>query len=409
MNAPNRRPWWALLLVATVVAAPVVASQSRAALTLSDALTLARQESPDAAAERARVTAARSARDAAGRLPNPLVEFRSENWGPDPGLPLDTFATLTQTIELGGKRGARRGVADAGLGSAEARESLARAHRSVEISQLYLTALRHRERQRVLAEQASDLMSLVRVVGARAAVGAAPESDLFKMQTEEARAGADLVRAELAASRALLHLTSRLGVDATLDALAWPPAPPLPDGAAEAALSRRPDLVAAARVVDAARQVLRTERARGVPDAAITTGVKRTGGMNTGVLAVTLAVPLFDRNRAARLLAEGQVAAAEFERDALTRRARGELVATRQAAAALAVRAGSARAALVTPARAARAAARAAFDAGALDVMRLLDAERVATDAALTTIDLDIDAIAAAIDARVAAGEDPLP
>ncbi len=40
---------------------------------------------------------------------------------------------------------------------------------------------------------------------------------------------------------------------------------------------------------------------------------------------------------------------------------------------------------------------------------RLVDAERLYVDAATAALDLEIDAVAAAIEARLAAGEDPLP
>jgi outer membrane protein TolC len=108
-------------------------------------------------------------------------------------------------------------------------------------------------------------------------------------------------------------------------------------------------------------------------------------------------------------VAQGQVLAAERDRDALARRALGEMGATRAAARDLAEEVGRAAAMLVEPARGALAAARAAFDTGAFDIMRLLDAERVYTDAALVALDLEIDAVLSAIEARVAAGEDPLP
>jgi hypothetical protein len=44
-----------------------------------------------------------------------------------------------------------------------------------------------------------------------------------------------------------------------------------------------------------------------------------------------------------------------------------------------------------------------------MDVLRLVDAERVFIDAALVTLTLELDAISAVIDARLAAGEEPLP
>jgi outer membrane protein TolC len=103
------------------------------------------------------------------------------------------------------------------------------------------------------------------------------------------------------------------------------------------------------------------------------------------------------------------VAAAEHERDAVLRRARAEVESTRAAAQQLATRARDIRTTLVTPAAGARGAARAAFQAGVLDLLRLLDAERVFTDAELAAIELETEAVMAAIEARLAAGEDPLP
>jgi outer membrane protein TolC len=90
-------------------------------------------------------------------------------------------------------------------------------------------------------------------------------------------------------------------------------------------------------------------------------------------------------------------------------RVRGLIAATRPVAVALASRAAEAPTTLVAPALAARNAARAAFAAGALDVLRLVDAERVYVDAALAAIDLASDAVAAAIETRQVAGEEPLP
>ncbi len=188
-----------------------------------------------------------------------------------------------------------------------------------------------------------------------------------------------------------------------------PPLPALPAIDDEAALKRRPDVTAAERAVVSAQQALRLEDARGTPDPALNAGYKRTGGYNTGLFTVTMPLPLWDHNRVNRILAQGHVTAAELERAAVERRARGEMAATRMAAGRLSERARDIRTRLVEPARGAREAARAAFASGALDVLRLVDAERVFTDATLVAIDIEIDAVAAAIEARLAAGEDPLP
>ena len=399
----------ALALLCAALAAPATAQTAGGPLTLADALTRARAEAPALAAVRARIDGARDARLRAGRLVNPAVELRSENWasGAPGGLPLDVFATVTQTVELGGKRGARRAAADASLTSATAAEGVAWRDIARAVTSDYLTALRYRDEARALAAHAESLAEASRVMGRRVAVGSAPEAELLKLRTEEARAVVARTRADLAAARALATLGAALGLDVQPEQLQRPAVPP--PAAAAAVPATHPDLLAASGAVELARAAVALERARGVPDVAVNAGVKRTSGYNTGVAAVTVPIPLFDRNGVARALAEGQLHAAERERDATERRLRGALSSARTAAATLSTHAADAQATLVAPARGARDAARAAFAAGALDVLRLVDAERVFIDATIVTLELEFDAVAAAIDARLAAGEEPLP
>ncbi|MDH4064542.1 MAG: TolC family protein, partial [Acidobacteriota bacterium] len=317
-------------------------------------------------------------------------------------------AEVTQVIELGGKGAARMAVAEAEAGGAEAAAAVLDARVALEVSRTYLDAVRLRERHRALTLQVVDLNEAARVLDRRVAVGSTAESELLRLRTEAARADSDRVRAELAANRAIVALTSRLAIDATLDALVAP-TPPVLSAPDDASLSRRPDVTAAVRAVETARQGLRLEDARGVPDPAVNAGYKRTVGYNTAQVTVSVPIPIFNRNRPARIVAAGQLTAAELERSAVERRARGEMAATRTAALALMARARDARASLLEPALGARDAARAAFSTGLLDVLRLVDAERVFTEAMLVAIDLEIDAVVSAIEARVAAGEDPLP
>lgn len=402
-----------LALAASPTAAQPSPPPASPTFTLADALARARTEAPESAAARARVEAAGQAVGQAARGPNPVFEFRLENWASGVSrsvLPYDAFAEVTQVVEIGGKRGARRGVAEAALGSSQAAEALTAQMLALDISRAYLDAVRLRDRQRTLSAQATDLGEMVRVLDRRVSLGTTAESELLKLRTEEARAATELIRTELAANRALSALAARLNVDVTLDALALPPPPPAPGAIDDdAALRRRPDVVSAERAVSAARQALRLEDARAVPDPAVNAGLKRTVGYNTGLFTVTMPVPLFNHNRAARIVAQGQVTAAELELAATERRARGDLVAARAAAQRLAERARDIRSRLVDPARGARDAARAAFATGVGDVLRLVDAERVFADAALIAIDLETDAVVAAIEARLAAGEDPLP
>jgi cobalt-zinc-cadmium efflux system outer membrane protein len=414
MGGTSRRlPGW-ILAVTMAGWSPAAMAQSPpgGAFTLADALAGARALAPEQRAARARVDAARRGAEEAGRWPNPVFEFRQENWFSGASrdeLPLDTFAEVTQLIEVGGKRGARKGIAEAAIGLQEAMGGVTGLQLTREVARAYLEALRQRERQRTLTAQAADLAEIVRVMDRRVALGTTAESDLLKLRTEQARAGLELLRSDVLARRALAELAARLNLDPSIDALELPAVPPPPAVDLALALGRRPDIVLAQRTVDAARRNLRFEEARRVPDPAVNGGWKRTTGLNTAQFTVSMPIPLFNHNNLPRALAEGEVRAAEQGLVAAERRARGELVAARETAERLAARARDSRATLLEPARGAREAARAAYRTGALDVLRLVDAERAATDAALVATDLDLDAVAAAIDARLAAGEEPLP
>ena len=401
------------ILVAAVLlsGAAGAAAQSAPPLPLAAALALARDALPEVAAATARVDAAREASQLAGRLPNPAIEVRSENWAsgaPDPGLPLDVFATVTQAVELGGKRRARVGVSAAGVSSAEAFRAVVLNRAALDVSRVYLDAVRLRDRARAQRDHAASLGEATRVMRRRVEVGTAPESDLLKLVTEEARAALDLTRSTLGAARAVALLGARLGTDVDPEQLQLPAVPAVP---AEGAVlvDRLPDLAAARSAVTAATGLVDLERARGVPDLAVNAGVKRTAGYTTGVAALTVGLPIFDRNGLARALAAGHLRAVQLDAQAVERRLRGEFAATRAAAVSLGERAAWAPAGLVEPARAARDAARAAFAAGALDVLRLVDAERVFAEASALSVELTVDAVAAAIEVRLASGREPLP
>lgn len=404
---------WALVLAlggwTTPVAAQTPAAQP---FTLAEALARALEVDPERAAIRARLEAARLASDQAGRLPNPVFEFRQENYFSGVSrdqLPLDTFAEVTQLIEIGGKRGARRRVAESAASLEDAADHVARVQLTRAIVGAYLEAVRQRERQQTLRQQATDLAETVRVMGRRVALGTAAEADLLRLRTEEARSSLELTRSEVAAARAHAELGARLGFDPPIEALELPIVPSPSIGGPAPDLSGRPDMILGTRRVEAARQVLGLEDARAVPDPSVNGGLKRTVGLNTAQFTVTMPLPLFNHNNASRAIASGAVKAAEQDLLATERRARGELQASSEAARQLSARTRDVRATLLDPARAARDAARAAYRAGALDVLRLVDAERLATEAALVATELEVEAVASAIAARLAAGEGPLP
>ena len=401
-----------------LIAAPVAGQEGPAPepITLAEVLASGRAGSPAIAAARSRERAAVAAAGVAGRWTNPAVEFRSENWGADiPGLGLDSFATVTQTLELGGKRGARRGAAGAAAEAARADAFATLREIEGEVAARFLDAIRLRDGAEILTAQRDALAELVRVLERRVAEGFAPDAERARLAAETATVSIAVTRAEAAAERAFLELRALAALpdEAAVAALVRPDPLPLPTGdpaqLAAGAAAGRPDVRAAAARVETAERAVRVQNSLRVPDLTVNTGLKRTLDTNTGVFAVGVGLPVFDRNQVAATLARGEVRAAELERDLVTRRAEADATAALLNARRLAEVAAGSEAQLVRPATIARTAMRSAFDLGAADLLLLVDAERAFADARLLANDIRIEAVAAAIAARLALGEAPLP
>jgi cobalt-zinc-cadmium efflux system outer membrane protein len=174
-------------------------------------------------------------------------------------------------------------------------------------------------------------------------------------------------------------------------------------------VERRPEIVAARARLAHAQALLAMERARRVPDLLVSGGYKRTAGLNTGVFAVAVPLPIFDSNRAARTMAAAEVRAAELELAFIRDQARLAAESQMSVARRLLEHAAEIQRMQTEPAAVVRVAARAAFVEGAGDLLRLVDAERVHAEAVRETAELRLDALIAFFEARLLAGEDPLP
>lgn len=353
----------------------------------------------------------------AGRLPNPLFELRTENWSTSsrPEAPgLDVFAVVTQPLELGGKRSIRRQLATAD--SALAGQALAVLERelALETVRVYVRALKACALLDTLSANRDGLDTLIAGVGRRVDEGYSPEADLLKFRTEAARLDGDIVRARLELQRSLAALATVTGAATAIEPSQLVEPSPLPpprfDGSPLAArLATRPDVLAADAAVARAGQLTAYERARRLPEPLVSGGYKRTAGFDTMVLGVSMMVPLFDHNGAslARALSSQQAAAAE--RDALVYQLTADAEALTRAAQTMTDRAGRAPMELLAPAEGVRRAALASFREGAVDVLKLIDAERVYTEVNRAAIELRLDALLATIEARFALGEEARP
>lgn len=300
-------------------------------LSLHDAVVLALLHHPGLAAF-AWETRAREARLLqAGRPPNPVINVLVEDYGAqqfagggvnEPVQPQATIQ-LSQLIELGGKRSARRQLATLDRDLAAWDYEAARIDVLTEVSRTFTDVLAAQETV-ALTEATTRLVEQVHEsVGARVAAGVVSP-------IEETRAGVALAAARVESSRARRTLeASRLRLallwgsptpafQAVTGDLKAEPAPLPPLTGLTARIEQSPALARWAAEMSRRQAALAVERSKRVPDVSITAGYRRFTAVDSNalVMAASVSLPVFDRNRGGIEEARSRVAKAYEEQRA---------------------------------------------------------------------------------------------
>lgn len=374
--------------------------------------------SPHRQAAQARADAARGALYQASRLPNPSLDVREENLNFNSGRhapvdqTVDVFAILSQPIEIGGKRAARTAIAASDVAAAHTAIQQTERELTLETVRLYLAALRAYSLINILTTNRDQLQPLIASMTRRVEEGYTAEADLMKFHTEAARLDTEIARVKLDFSHAATGLAALLDFSTTISGarLVMPTLldPPAGDPAelARQVVDRRPELVAAQTRLERARHTLILEKARRLPDPSFIAGYKRTAGEDTLVTGVVVPLPVFDHNigNIDRAIAEEQAAALELE--ALRKQHQAAITSLIQASQELTERVRIIDQQLLLPATIVRNAARSSFREGAANILQLVDAERVYTDAQKGTLELKLDAYAKTFEARLLVTEE---
>lgn len=408
------------MLVAVLSLVLAAAAQGAAAgpppLTLAQAVERAQRDSPLRSSAAQVAAGADLASQLAGRLQNPFVTVRVENFGTHtPRVPAyDIFAEVAQPFELGGKRDNRRELAYADRDAAGLVLRTVERQIALDTVRAYMRAVRARDVLGTITTQRDAVGTIVQTMRRRVEEGFAPESDQLRFEAEAARMTAEVTRIEIELTRALLELSMLVGMASPIEPtqLVAPeplPVPALTDDAISTAVEQRPDVRLALTRGQQSQLVADLERLRRIPDPIVTAGYKRTNGQDTGLAGVTFTLPLFEQNAQARARADAAARAASFDAGVVRARALSEARASMAAASALSASAARVRNALLGPAQGVRNAARATFREGAADVLKLVDAERVYTDVQREVLTLGADAYVAAVEARFAVGQEDIP
>jgi cobalt-zinc-cadmium efflux system outer membrane protein len=365
-------------------------------LTLSEAVERARQRHPMIVVAKQRVAIAEAEKLESGLRPNPSLTVSGENFplGPtqkgfDFGSGVEWVGAYTQTFETGGKRHLRLSLAERNLEAAQAEASAIERRVVYEVKAAYQHVASARLRVELLRENHNNLNQLVSLNEVRVKEGYTAEGDLIKARLEAQRVEFQLRKANLEYERAKIELLRAMGAASFEDGdlsfeiaeeLNYQPAPLNVNLLQEAAM-RLPQIQAAKARVERAQSLLRLEQARVRPDITASVGYKRNGPDNALYAALSVPLPIYNRNQAMIARAQSEVEMARAELKHAQNLALAELAAARRAVELNRKQIEALRADFLLLADESRSVSLAAYREGAVDLLALLDAQRVRSQA----------------------------
>lgn len=315
------------LVGATLLWVATSAAQAQS-LTLDSALQSAFANNPDLAAAQWEIDIAQGGRQQAGLIPNPVLSVDAEDTRRDTRT---TSVKLSQTLELGGKRGARIDVAsraqDAAALTLEQRRNTLRA----DVIDSYYGALRAQERldlaQRSLALAERGLV----VANGRVTAGKTSPVEATRAQVQLSEIRLEFNRAQMGLSDAYRRLAASTGsATVAFQTVATQSLPQLPAAQLLARLEQTAELRLAELQILQGEASVGLEKAQRIPDLDVSIGSQYDAGARERVnlVGVSMPLPLFNRNQGNVLAASRRADQARDLRNATELRLRTE---TRQA------------------------------------------------------------------------------
>lgn len=390
------------------------------ALTLARANEILMQQSPAILAEAQSIAAAKAEIETASKLPNPSVFGNSESYpifSSHPGSFLNNqelTGTASQVIQTAGKRGKRLAVARQALTVAGSNVEDFKRQLQLELRQRYWATVLAGSQAALARQLLAQFDETLRLNEARYQEGEISGLEALRLRSERLRFWNDVQQAELdvkTAKAALLELLAApqdTHFDATDVLQTVVSVEPLQDLMSEA-LTFRPDLKAEREAVLRQDREAQYQRALAIPDVTVGAGYKRDFGNSTPVVNITIPIPVFNRNQGgvhaadAELFRQRQLAAVkDLEVQRQVKQA-FETVVTQQE------RANQMREAYAPTAQKALDIAVQSYRLGSLDLLGLLDAQRVYRETERSVIQADFDLRMAESSLEAAVGKEFLP
>jgi len=351
---------------------------------------------------------ARGRTAASGLWTNPELEYSQESLDV-PGGSSDRFLWLRQSLDIAGVKSLQRAAARESEGVTDAAIEAARRERRAAVRGAFYQALKARRQTQAIAHWHGRLAELADAVGERYRAGDVSRFDHLRLQRQQVLFEGRLASAEAALVAARQRLFGLLESEPRPLAGELLPARPPPLEHARASLEAHPEISRLLAGAESDRLRARAAGREAWPE--LTLGVGRReleeGGtsLDGNVFSVGVEIPLFDRGDGREAAARARAGAKSARLSLVRARLGAEVEATLQAldkrrAAALALEQQ-----LDAGGESLSGIADAAYAAGELEVMGLIDAHEAELELRLEAIELGHAARRAAIALQTLTGD----
>ncbi len=386
-----------------------------AAITLTKALEIAVIRNLDLLTQKSNIEQSRAQLLIAKEFPNPNASLSTAKIGKNSDVGMgngffqrsyDSIGSVSQLIELGGKRKWRQLAAKHGLLNAEALFQDAERQLKAAVTKAYVKVLQEDALVAILKESEDTLVKEAKIAKRSLEIGASSESDELQLEIAAERFASDRVIEEANARNARVSLELLLAVKKPAGTIRL--ADKLGDLGDKLALHRaeakgeRPDVVAAEAMVAQMEANFRLARAGRIPDLTLAPLVEHNpsppSSTNTVGFGISLPLPIWNQNKGAIALAKAQKEAAELALQKVREMVMSDAVQASATYRATRDKWVNYRDTVVRQSNASLQAVRFAYEKGAKPLVALLDAIRSDNDVRTAQAQAASDNVAATAD-----------
>ena len=360
-------------------------------LTLQDAIKKAVEASPRLRSAKAELNAARGAEDQAGYWSNPEFAFEAENIAGSGQYGRTNSAEytygLSQKVELGGKRSARKNIARAEREAAYTNLLAERLNLARDIRIAYSSVLAEAEALKLAIDQEKQAKGILATVSARVDAAAEPEIQRSKAEVAYATSVISREQEERQLKVAKVKLAGLWGgsnLDASLEhAYFFELRAPRALNVYSEKLDRLPDIQRLNYVKASRKSFLQFEQAQAIPDPRFSLGVRdfRESGEQALVFGVSFPIPILHQNGGNIAKAQAEVIRAESDSRQAVLMLEQQLVENWHNWNSAYLEAEKLKTQLLPIAERAFRLARAGYEKGKFPYLEVLDAQRTLFDA----------------------------